>query len=189
MDVNPNAGSGFAPLMQSLDFAPNGDLIGVSDAGNRNELYRINTTTGLATFIASSPLPLPIETTRGIAFLGNRLVGASWNFETFSSRYFEIDPNTAAFTLLGETGQPHVNSLARDDNGRLYTVSLETHTLAVLDSQTGATVESQPISALEILPDTLDVRGLTVRTVPEPTSAVLAGGIFFAALWRRGESR
>lgn len=182
-DVNPNAGSGFAPDMQSLDFAPNGDLIGVTDVGNRNELYRINTTTGLATFIASSPLPVAIETTRGIAFLGNRLVGVSWNFQTPSSRYFEIDPNTAAISLIGVTGQPHLNSLARDANGRLYTVSTDAPpTLAVLDPQTGATLESQPISTPEIAPDTLDVRGLTVRTILEPSSLALAFGSV-ACLW------
>lgn len=183
-DVNPNAGSGFASLMQSLAFAPDGTLIGIAHIGassnERQELYRIDTTTGEATLFASAPVYQIRETIRGIEFLGDRLVGVTWDSRTRSSAYLDINADTAALSLVGVTGTDVLNSLAQDANGLLYSVSsiegaTPSSTLFTLDPLTGATVDTLSILTPEVpVPFGFSVRGLTIRTIPEPASLVVA---------------
>jgi hypothetical protein len=187
VDVNPLIGSVFAPNIQSLDFAPNGDLFGVTSIGNRNVLYRIDVTTGAPTFVAESTLPNFTETTRGIEFLGNRLVGVAWPFANPTSPYFEINPATAAITPIGLTGVENLNSLAQGIDGFLYSVKSVTGSpgvsaaaLVMIDPVSGAMVDFQALSAPELAPHNLDIRGLAILPVPEPTTWALVALLMFA---------
>jgi len=183
-EVDPNSGSGFTPLIQSLAFSPKGDLIGVTETLNQNGLYSINPSTGEASFIDSSPLPNENETIRGVEFLGDRFVGVAWNFNSPSSPYIEIDGTNGAVTQIGATNVEHLNSLAQDQEGRLYSVTAGTghpsfsfSQLVQLDSGTGSLIDSIDIMSPEIAPKVLAVRGLTIRTVnpiPEVSSVTLS---------------
>ena len=69
------------------------------------------------------------------------LIGVAWDFE--DSPVYRIDETTGAAELIGYSGLSHLNSLAQDSRGILYTVGfLDTGTefayvLAAIDPLTG----------------------------------------------------
>jgi len=181
-DVNPLVGGSGADHIQSLAFSPSGNLFGITTINNgadrMHALYEIDTTTGALSFIGSSPPPGKFDTIRGIEFLGEKLVGVAWSVSPTISPFHEINPLTGAVNQIGSTGTTILNSLAQDSQGLLYSVQsiigmTPSSTLVTLDPITGVTIESLSIVTPGSRLFKFSVRGLTIRTVPEPSAAIL----------------
>ncbi|MCX5888513.1 MAG: hypothetical protein NTY36_03575 [Deltaproteobacteria bacterium] len=135
--------------IQGIAFAPDGTLYGAG-----NGLYKINTTTGAYTLVGSGGY----TDVRGIAFVTvlppSSLIGASWSFT--DSPVVRINQTTGTGSTIGLSGYSRLNSLAKDSDGVLYSVS--NNQLIKIDPNTG---KGTLVVTLTFPTYPPDVRGLT----------------------------
>jgi hypothetical protein len=144
--VNPGVGA--LPDIQGIVFAPDGTLYGAREA-----LYTIDTATSGCTLVGSGGY----SDVRGIEFVPvsppTTLIGASWSGT--NSPVVKIDRNTGAGTVIGLSGFPVLNSLAKNQVGTVYSAS--GNKLITINLLTGAGTQ---VATLNFGEKPSDVRGL-----------------------------
>lgn len=107
--VGPVSG---ATMIEALAFSPDGELFALGSAGTRfsNALYRIDTTTAVATHIAD----LPVPDADALAFADGFLYAA--DATGAAADLWRIDPATGELESLGTTGIATLNGLAAAQN-------------------------------------------------------------------------
>jgi PEP-CTERM motif len=96
-------------------------------AGDNNQLYTINPTTGVTTPLGSMGV-----TMFDIAEFNGKLYGID-----SSSELYSINPSTAAATPIGATGQSF-NALTFNSAGVLYAAGVDTKDMYTINTSTGA---------------------------------------------------
>ncbi|MFI4915054.1 MAG: DUF6923 family protein [Phycisphaerales bacterium JB060] len=107
--VGPVSG---ATMIEALAFSPDGTLFALGSAGNKfsNALYRIDTTTAVATHIAD----LPVPDADVLTFAGGALYAA--DASGAAATLWRIDPATGDLVSQGTTGIATLNGLAAAQN-------------------------------------------------------------------------
>ncbi len=170
---------GVVRAVRGAAVSPAGTLFVVNNRGlglNPDDLYTIDTTSGVGTLVGQTPL----TGLQALTFNPDGSLLYAWDRGTTILNQglglVTIDPSTGSFTDVsaGLGGLTNIQSLAFGADGNLYG-----------GSQNGELYRIDPTTAGQVLVGSgsyTDLRGLAQLTIPEPSSACLFALIFIGGL-------
>lgn len=129
----------FAGAFSGSDFSKLYAIDGGSASPTLNQLFSVNTATGVATFIAASA-PQAGDTWTGMSFdptTGTMYASAAGG-TPISSRLYTLNTATGVATVVGSSGAGIVIDIAINASGQVFGVDISTDSLVAINKTTGA---------------------------------------------------
>jgi hypothetical protein len=170
-------GASLDAFLNGLQFGPDGTLY----ASGGDSLYRVNTSTGVASLIGSGTGAGMYNSSGDLEFVGNTMYLTSL-LSMATDQLFTIDPTTGQGTLIGNIGYPSVYGLA-DPNGVIYGFNtVGNHVLSISLVTGAATPVSTYSAAFHILGAAEDSSRVAAALEPGTLGAMALGLALVAKL-------
>jgi len=155
---------GVMPQLRDLGSDTRPDSFRLWGTAFSRQLYRLNPATGMGTLVGTFVLPTSTDEIRTLAFdtVSEKLYGTS----DVDSNLYEINPNTAALTLIGHVGLSQLGGMGADAAGNLYGIKEDTGGIYLIDELTAtptlvSTVPVTYMSDLAFRPEDGALFGIT----------------------------